>query len=491
MKTYLSKSRYTNAVQCPKMLWLRIHKPELFDDSVMNEAVLQTGSEVGDLAMGLFGDYTEVPYGDLKEMIRITSELMETDTDHIAEASFSYEGCFCSVDILRNKHNGHVNIYEVKSSTSMHDIYEDDAAYQYYVLNGLGYTVDEVYLVHLNNSYERIGELDLQQLFVQENITGTVKEMQEGVREYLQYLDDYLLQKKEPELPVSENCHAPYDCGFFAHCTEPLGHPNVFDLQGVTFRTKLKYYSAGITSYADLEEDGTLSQKAMTQIRHALHDLPDQIDREAVHAHLLEYTYPLYFLDFETFQPAIPLYDHSFPYEQIVFQYSLHYYEEKGGKLKHKEFLAEADGDPRRAAAEHLCADIPEDVCIVTYNMSFEKGRIKRLAELFPDLHDHLMNIYDHIIDQMIPFRNMSVYTSAMQGSYSIKYVLPALFPNDPELDYHSLEGVHNGAEASSTFMRMQGMSRQEQQEYRRQLLSYCYLDTYAMVKIYDYLQKL
>ena len=320
MKTYLSKSRYTNAVQCPKMLWLRIHKPELFDDSVMNEAVLQTGSEVGDLAMGLFGDYTEVPYGDLKEMIRITSELMETDTDHIAEASFSYEGCFCSVDILRNKHNGHVNIYEVKSSTSMHDIYEDDAAYQYYVLNGLGYTVDEVYLVHLNNSYERIGELDLQQLFVQENITGTVKEMQEGVREYLQYLDDYLLQKKEPELPVSENCHAPYDCGFFAHCTEPLGHPNVFDLQGVTFRTKLKYYSAGITSYADLEEDGTLSQKAMTQIRHALHDLPDQIDREAVHAHLLEYTYPLYFLDFETFQPAIPLYDHSFPYEQIVFQ---------------------------------------------------------------------------------------------------------------------------------------------------------------------------
>ena len=123
--------------------------------------------------------------------------------------------------------------------------------------------------------------------------------------------------------------------------------------------------------------------------------------------------------------------------------------------------------------------------------MSFEKGRIKRLAELYPDLHDHLMNIHDHIIDQMIPFRNMSVYTSAMQGSYSIKYVLPALFPDDPELDYHSLEGVHNGAEASSTFMRMQGMDRQEQQEYRKQLLSYCYLDTYAMVKIYDYLQKL
>lgn len=116
-------------------------------------------------------------------------------------------------------------------------------------------------------------------------------------------------------------------------------------------------------------------------------------------------SYPLYFLDFESFQPAIPLYDNSHPYEQIVFQYSLHYIEHEGGKLKHKEFLAYPGEDPRRKLAEQLCSDIPLNVCTTAYNMGFEKGRIRGLAEIFPDLSEHLMNIHDNIVDLMIPFQ--------------------------------------------------------------------------------------
>ena len=122
--------------------------------------------------------------------------------------------------------------------------------------------------------------------------------------------------------------------------------------------------------------------------------------------------------------------------------------------------------------------------------MGFEKGRISGLAELYPDLREHLMNIKDNIKDLMIPFRQKDYYNKAMQGSYSIKYVLPALFPDDPELDYHNLEGVHNGTEASATFAEMADMEPDKLEEYREYLLKYCGLDTYAMVKVWEKLKR-
>ena len=134
MSFNLSKSKYCQAVQCPKLLWLSKHKKEAFDDSVINQGVLDTGSEVGDLAMGLFGDFIEVPYGDLTDMLKTTQKLIDDLTPIIAEASFAYDGLFCSVDILKNFGNKLVEIYEVKSSTDVHSIYYDDIAYQCYVI---------------------------------------------------------------------------------------------------------------------------------------------------------------------------------------------------------------------------------------------------------------------------------------------------------------------------------------------------------------------
>ena len=101
------------------------------------------------------------------------------------------------------------------------------------------------------------------------------------------------------------------------------------------------------------------------------------------------------------------------------------------------------------------------------------------------------MNVNDHITDLMIPFKEKMCYTRAMQGSYSIKCVLPALFPDDPALNYHNLNGIHNGGEASDAFRRMEKMSRDELAEAREQLLAYCGLDTFAMVKIWEKLKEL
>ena len=490
MKYSLSKSRYCSGLQCPKMLWLKKNVPDAFDSSCMNQSVLDSGLEVGDLAMGLFGDFVEVSFTTPGEMIKVTEKLMEQNTPIIAEASFSANGCFCSVDILKRVGDKQVAIYEVKSSTGVSDIYRHDAAFQYYILQELGYEVVSCNIVHINNQYVRHGDLDINQLFVIADITQDAANLQPSVHENIKYLQNYMEQEVEPSDDIGMHCFEPYACGFFDYCTKHLPRPNVFDVGGVHKDKAIDCYRKGIVSFEDLDKCDALSAKQYMQIEHEVHPCPPRIDVKSIRQFLEKLTYPMYFFDFESFQPAIPPFDDIGPFKQIVFQYSLHYIEYEGGPLLHKEFLAYPGQDPRRALAEQMCADIPKDACVVTYNMTFEKGRTKELAALYADLRDHLMNIHDHIVDLMVPFRSKWYYCRAMQGSYSIKYVLPALFPDDPELDYHNLEGVHNGGEASAAFGNMAKMSPEELETTRKQLLAYCGLDTYALVKVWEKLKE-
>ena len=242
------------------------------------------------------------------------------------------------------------------------------------------------------------------------------------------------------------------------------------------------------------------------------------IHPEGIRQFLDRLSYPIYFLDFETMQDAVPRYDGAKVYAQITFQYSLHIKQNETAAYEHREFLASSDGsDPRRALAEQLCKDIPKDVCTLAYNKMFECGRIRELAALYPDLSDHLLNIADNIKDLIDPFRAGDYYVPAMGGSFSIKSVLPALFPDDPELDYHNLdERCQNGGDAMTIFPHLQQMEqslpkqgvqnqdgllvmadtlmplseqiriREEIAASRMALLDYCKLDTWAMVKVWE-----
>lgn len=490
MKLYLSKSKYCKGVQCPKMLWMQMNHPELFDESVMDKKTLENGELVGDVARGLFGEYTVVEFGDYPDMLSTTLELVENGTENIAEASFAYEGLFCRVDILRNLGENKFELYEVKSSTHIKDIYYHDVAFQYYVLTKLGYEVTKACLVHVNNKYVRHGELDIQKLFTINDITDDARSRYSEVEGNLKYFADFLDAVDEPELPLGEYCSSPYDCGFFKYCSKDLPTPNVFDVSGMQKKKKIQLYNEGCVSFEDLLQNNTVSEKYKLQMRYEVSDLPPLINKESLVEFMKQLYYPIYFLDFESFQPAIPLYENSRPYEQIAFQYSLHYIEQEDGQLHHKEFLAEPGDDPRRKLAEQLCIDISKNVCVTAYNMSFEKSVIKRLAQLYPDLSEHLMNIHDHIVDLMVPFSRKDYYCKAMHGSYSIKYVLPALFPDDPALDYHNLEDIHHGGEASAAFSLMPKMAPDELQRCRHNLLKYCGLDTYAMVKLWEKLKE-
>lgn len=490
MKYSLSKSRYCSGLQCPKMLWLKKNIPDAFDSSSMNQSVLEAGLEVGDLAMGLFGDFVEVPFTTPGEMIQATAKLMEQNTPIIAEASFSANGCFCSVDILKRLGDKQVAIYEVKSSTHVSDIYRQDAAFQYYILQELGYEVVSCNIVHINNQYIRHGELDLKELFIIADVTEDAVNLQPSVRENIKYLQNYMKQEAEPACDIGTHCFEPYPCGCWAYCSRHLPKPSVFDVDGFGAKKACKHYREGIASFTDLLEKAKLSARQKMQIEFELSDCPAHIDVDKIREYLKRFTYPLYFFDFESYQPAIPPFDNIAPFKQVVFQYSLDYIEYEGGPLHHRDFLAYPGEDPRRALALQMCQDIPRDVCIVTYNMSFEKTQIKELAKLNPDLHEHLMNIHEHIVDLEEPFAKRWYFCREMQGRSTIKLVLPALFPDDPELDYHNLEGIHRGSEASAAFKAMAKMTPEELETTRQQLLKYCGLDTYAMVKLLEKLKE-
>jgi len=486
----LSKTKYCWAVQCPKMLWLHKNNPDAFDQSTIKQSVFDTGNEVGNYAKSLFGKYEEVPYGDYQEMIAVTDKMMADGVSNICEASFNFDGLFCRVDILRNLGDKNVEVYEVKSSTKLNDIYFHDISFQCYILNKLGYHVRRACLVNLDSRYVRFGELDLQKLFKFSDMTDNVMNSLDYVEKNINQFNEYLKQENEPIDDIGYQCNTPYKCGFWAYCTRNLPKPNCFDIHRVQEKTKFKLYYKGLVSFEDLLYTKELDAKHKMPIEHEVKSLPPYIDKTAILNFLDGLNYPLYFLDFETFSPAVPIYDNSRPYDRLVFQYSLHYIQSNKGELCHKEFLASPDEDPRRRAAERLCEDIPSDACVLAYNMAFEQSCIKNLADLYPDLRSRLMEIHDSIQDLMTIFKDRKYYAAAMHGSYSIKYVLPALFPDDPDLDYKNLDGVKNGEEASQAFLRMVTMSDKEREAYREQLLKYCKLDTLAMVKIWQKLQE-
>lgn len=479
----LSKSKYCKGLQCKKILWLEKYKPEEIEE-IDNSAVLDQGNAVHEVARYLFGEHINIEYTDnLNEMIKDTYRTIDSYKNVIiTEASFNYKNNFCSVDILVKK-NDKYEIYEVKSSTELKDVYINDASYQYYVLKNLGFNVTKCSVVVINNKYERHGNIELDKLFLINDITKTVIDLQDKVEKTINDINLYLENENEEKEDLDRHCFEPYPCPFFKYCSKHLPKPNVFDLTVTPGLTGLKYYKKGIYSFEDLLKEKINDNQRM-RIEYELKNLKDYINKEKIKEFLKTLSYPLYFLDFETYQMPIPLYDNIRPYEQIPFQYSLHYYDKENSQLKHKEFLSEIGIDPRRSLAESLIKDIPENVCTLAYNMKFEKMVIKRLAGLYPDLQNHLMNIHDNIKDLIIPFDKRYYYTKEMHGSSSIKKVLPALFPDDESLNYHNLDQIHNGQEASNNFNNLINLSEKEQEETRNNLLKYCGLDTYAMVKI-------
>ena len=506
----LSKSKYFSYWQCPKKLWLETYKAsEREPDDPSTLARMESGTRVGKLAHQLFPNVVDATVTDANgnpdtaAMIARTQQLIDAGTSVIAEAAFSYNGCYCAVDLLRSEGDGWA-IYEVKSSTypefegNPEDIekYVPDITYQKWLLTQCGVNVTDTYLVCLNSDYFRHGELDMKKLFViidmKEQVTRELLSVPANVERAMKTME----LVEEPMTDLGMQCHKPYPCAFWQYCTRHLPQPSVFNVyggsgRGFTFEKKLKCYREGNITFGSLR-DKSLGNIQDQQVSCAL-DQREHIDRDEIRNFLAELSYPLYFLDFESMQDAVPQYDDTKPYSQLCFQYSLHIKKSAETPYEHREYLAPSDGsDPRRELAEQLCRDIPKDVCTLVYNKTFECSRIKEMAAIFPDLAEHLLNIEANIKDLLVPFRKGYYYVPAMGGSFSIKSVLPALFPDEPSLNYHNLdERVQNGGDAMTIFPKIKDMDLAEAAATREALLRYCELDTWAMVKVWEQLQKI
>ena len=499
----LSKSRYTAFCQCPKNLWLKVYKPEVATEDPALQARFEQGNEVGDLAMSLFGKYIDVtinnPDGslDLTAMVDLTQQEIAHGTQNICEASFALNGNYCAVDILHRNDDGW-DIYEVKSSTYKGEkedtpkhllVYTRDIAYQKWLLEQCGLKVTGTYLVRLNKFYVRGKDLDIQQLFHIKNMDALV------ANEYPKVPINVAAAQKtlageEPNEPIAVHCHEPYDCAFFDYCTKGIPTPNVFDLYRMNFKKKCELYNASKIAFEDLVNE-KLNEIQQLQVATYLNET-ELVTPYEIREFLKKLSYPLYFLDFETMMPAVPVFEGTKPYQQIPFQYSLHWIAKEGDEPLHADFLGDSMNDPRRALAEKLCHDIPPGVCTTAYNKSFECSRLKELAEAIPEFRVRLLDIADHIVDLIEPFRQKMVYLPEMNGSFSIKHVLPALQPDDPKLNYHNLKGsVHNGGEAMTIYPQIAKMSPADAAAARKSLLEYCKLDTLAMVKVWEKLREM
>ncbi|WP_104625510.1 DUF2779 domain-containing protein [Helicobacter felis] len=522
---HLSKSKFLKGMQCSKMLWLDKHNKEALRTNPAFLKKAQSGQEVGQLARDLFPGGKEIAYNpdDMAGMTARTKELIDQGVKIIYEATFEYRGIFVMVDILEIEGN-RVVLNEVKSSTN---IYKDsraqhpkeeylwDLGIQYYVLAGLGYKVEGAYLICLNNTYIREGALDLKSLFLKNDLLEFVEDFQSEISEHLAHMEQILANQQEPKVAIGKHCNAPHECSAKSYCWEEQqgikGHDHIFALARHAFSDKImKLYQDKKIFFKDLKEEDiqsfTFAQRM--QIEYTKTNTP-HIEKDEIKEFLATLKYPLYHLDFETYQSAIPPFDGVKPYEQIPFQYSIHI-EHEDGRIEHKEFLADCGTDGRLELAQKLVADIPKNACVLAYNSGFEKSVLKGLADLFatnagfkidklrdlidfsytqlPQIVKDLLQIRSNVLDLMTPFQRGHYYDPKMGGSYSIKSVLPALVP-DFEKAYKDLDLVHNGEEAMEAYAKMPHMSKAEQEKTKKALLEYCKLDTLAMVKVLEVLR--
>ncbi|MDQ8172908.1 MAG: DUF2779 domain-containing protein [Gemmatimonadota bacterium] len=435
----LSKTTYMRGHQCTKALSLYTHHRELLPPvSPSQQAVFDAGSEVGLLAQQLFpGGIDARPDSarDFTQSLAKTAQAIAQGAPVIYEAAFVYDDVLVAVDLLRRDGTGW-RAYEVKGTGSVKPQHIDDAALQYYVMTSAGLAVRDISIVHLNMRYVRAGALEVPRLFTISSVHSRVQPLLPDVPARVAELKSIVRIDTEPVVEIGNQCTVPYACGFMAHCWR--------DVPAATRG-------------------------------------PRHVEQAPLRAFVDGLQYPLSFMDFETCGPSVPMFEGTSPFNNVPFQFSVHGQDERGGPTSHTEFLADGTGDPREAFVEALLRALPPRGDILVYYQPFEVSRLRELAVAFPQHADALQAIINRCKDLNEPFKRGWYYDPAMGMSTSIKVVLPALVP---ELSYEGMP-VPDGATASRLFqLVLQGRYEGDLATLRRDLLAYCALDTWAMVKI-------
>lgn len=476
-----TKNDFFRIKQCEKKFWLHKNNIEKNDIKIQNWSY--EGKEVIEYARNFFENSVKISWENTEIMVETTKKNLFTNKT-IFRGVFKYKELIAKCDVLEKKENKY-NLYGIKKSSIARENYLEELALQWYVLEKNGIEIDEVNLILINNKYVREEKFEISNFFNIKNVKEKVSEKLENIEEEIDKMKKISFLKKEPIKEIGIYCNS--ECEYIEYCWKHIPKPSVFELYRMQGKEKFRLYNEGKITFESLKNENSLSTIQKIQIECYLEN-KEYIDKEELKNFFKNIKKPIYFLDFEAYNCTIPPFKGIRPFQQIPFQYSLHILNERE-ELLHYEFLSEIMVDEREKIAKTLLELIGEKGSIVAYNMSFEKMIIKDLAYFFPKLEKKLLEFNDRFIDLLEIFEKKKYYCSLMQGKASLKYVLPALFPNNSELDYEKLD-IGNGMIAMEKYKELKYLNEEEKQKIKKDLLNYCKLDTYAMVKIYNFLKE-
>ncbi|MDO4739963.1 MAG: DUF2779 domain-containing protein [Eubacteriales bacterium] len=356
-----------------------------------------------------------------------------------------------------------------------------EAAFVSHLCNAVGLPVRRVTALLIDPNYVRTETIDYGALYIEQEITERAKAHIGAIRTTLQQMNEQLNAPDAPEHELFEGCLKPRECPFWEECSAHVPKLNVFSIAGMSNRRKFQLYRSGVSSFTECLAQAKLPKPQKMQVMHELEQRPPLINRPSIAKFLRTLWYPVRFLDFESYQPAVPPYSGMKPFTQCAFLYSVHGLDSPSSPLEHAGVFVPYGTDPRRQIALGLCRDIPQNACVVVYSSGLEKAVVRELAGLYPDLRAHLMQIAANMRDLLGPFRERAYYDRRMEGSCSLKRVLPAM---DARISYGELTGVQNGEDAVRTYEAMAALPPEKREETARQLREYCALDTLAMALI-------
>jgi Domain of unknown function(DUF2779). len=484
----ISKTRYLAGLQCPKLLWHHFNQPDAFPPiDAATQALFDQGRQVGTIAKRLFPTGLEIGAGTIeKNAVDQLSRAAASRRLPMFEAGFVAGCAYARADVLAPVGRAQWDVVEVKGTTKAKDVHVSDLALQRHVYEGAGLSIRRCSVMHLDPDYVRRGEIEPRKLFAQTDLTNDVDEVVGSVGSELKKMVRIIRQQRSPEVEIGPQCSEPYHCPLRTMCWKAVPKHSVFTLTHVGPKA-FAWFHDGIARLQDLPRDAPVDVKQDIQLR-AIRSRRAQVDRDALREFLGSLEYPLHFLDFETINPAIPVWDITSPYQQVPFQFSLHIVDRPGGKPVHHAFLANGTADPRPEILARLKRHLGQRGSIVAYNASFEKNVLRACGQAYPAFAPWWTKTEPRVVDLLQPFRSFHYYHPDQCGSASIKAVLPALTGKG----YAGME-IADGATASQEFLRITfgKVSAAERRRVRAALEKYCGLDTAGMLRIVRALDRL